>query len=659
MAEIYEPSRVLTEDWREFFLQRKDDLFLLPCADGNIELNGRWMMINIVIVMPLINRGVPITASKHLHLDGIYDASKNARLQTQIVATLESMGYTRRELEHDVIMTSMNMHNLCYTHLGSYAQTMDIDSIARTIIQEGVEDVVQIDYGDLEAKNVKHMEAVHKRQSELTVELFRGDTLQYNVFRGPLLCGALKEIQFHQFAVSAGPRTDTDETMFLRPVVGSFLSGMFDATDLLLESRSAMKSNHYNKTQMPRTSYNIRKIAIQSSVIANIYLGDCGSDVFVTMVPTEATVALYNGCFYKGASGALVELTKERYVDVIEREVEFRNPATCRYTDGYCQVCGGTLTKSFDGMGNIGFLSNVNTGAPVSQQVLSAKHLATTDASEYVIHEELDEVFMSFLNKIYLRPVFANRSKRLAIGFRREDIARLNDLRHHPDKGRVSAKRFSNITYLSMGEVGDDGYVRKIGSRVSMGGSSKIYPHLSWKMLQVIQDHPEDIVEQDKLSWLLLRNIDPEDEIFEVSVVNKSIKQYVEDFSSLVVKEVESFRSVNVFMGVISDMIWSRKVMTHITHISCLVKACLITSKKDFHVPVVTNPDDVMFGTLHRNIAMRSIGGLMAFERYSQVTNKPATYVSPKHHGVFDAFMGYSDDIERMMHHPFGVEDVA
>jgi hypothetical protein len=479
------------------------------------------------------------------------------------------------------------------------------------------------------------------------------------VFRAPLLCGALKKDQFHQFVGSAGPRTDTDESMFLRPVVGSFVGGMVDIQDLLLESRSAAKATHMNKTQMPATAYQNRKISIQSSVIANIYAGDCGSNVFLTLTPTKKTVKHFKGRFYKSLSGGLVEITEDRFNDVVEKEIQIRDPITCRHTDGYCEVCGGTLTKSFSGLENAGFLANINTGAPVSQQVLSTKHLIKTDAAEYEIHEELDDIFMSFRNQIYLRPPIAKRAGRIAIGFRREDIAQLNDLRHHADDNTLSAKRFSVIKYINMGQVDDNGVIHKNGSRVPMGGGdAKTYPHLSPEVLHVIRNHPEDIVEQDKISWLLLRHIDPEAAVMQCSVVNRSIKQYVANFSALMTKDVERYRSANQFMEVLTNMIWER-VGAHSTHISCLAKACLITSRKDFHVPIVEDPDNVMFGTLHRNIAMRSIGGLMAFERYNQITNKPATYVTPKHHMVYDAFMGYSDDIEEQMNWPIMANSIT
>lgn len=642
MAEIYDPIQALSTDWRSVFVSRKDDLFILPCEDGDVTLNGRWMLLNIMLTMPLIKRRRPINGAKHLITRGIYDNSSHAAATTQIAKSLVEAGYSREEIGQDILMTVMDAHNMCYTHLGAYVRSMDIDSIAATIFQDGVDTELKMDYGDVNDGNIKRMEKAFKKKSIIITDLLESNKLSTNVFRAPLLCGSLKVKQFHQFVLSAGPRTDTDDHIFKKPVIGSFLGGMQGIQDLAIESRSASKANHYNKTQMPTTSYQNRKISIQTSVIANIYAGDCGSNVFIDFVPTKDTVKHFEGRFFAGPDGLLMELTKERFPLVVDRKVAFRDPTTCIWQDGYCETCGGTLTRSFVGLGNAGFLSNVNTGAPVAQQVLSTKHLISTDAAEYEVPAGLSEYFISDTNDIYFRPEWRSRVPGMAIGFRPEDLAQLNDLRYHPDNMDIPAKRFTNIKFLYMGIVKADGSIFRNGAREPMGGETKIYPHLSPEVLHVIRNHPEDLVQQDGIAWLLMKNINPEDSVMQCTVVNNSIKRYVQRFSVLVTKDVERYHSLNDFLTDLTNLIWER-VGTHSTHISCLAKACLITSRKDFNVPVVTNPDDVMFGTLHRNIAMRSIGGLMAFERYNQVTNKPATYITPKRDSSYDKFMGYTD----------------
>lgn len=653
--EFYDPQRARHEDWRTFFFDRRDDMFFLPCIEGDTRIQGNWMLLNIMMCMPLIRRNQPISRDKHLMLSGIYSATTHAEHMTRISSSLEEAGYTREELGHDIIMTANDALNLCYTHLGGEIRTIDIFSIADTILQPGVREVCTMDYGNIEDRNIKRMEIAFKEQCDRVDELLSGDSLEYNIFRAPLVCGALKKGQFYQFVLSAGPRTDTDDQMFLRPVVGSFLSGLRDIKDLAIESRSASKATHYNKSQMANTQYGNRKIHIQNSVMQFLHPGDCGSTVYITYEPTAKTVPYFIGKFYIDREGQLVELTKERFPDVIGRQVLMRDPPGCRHVDGYCEVCGGTITKSFSRNGNVGFLSNVNTGAPVAQQVLSTKHLTSTDAAEYEIPAVLDHFLMAVTNDIFLRPGWHNRKNVLALGFQQKDISKINDLKYHVTENELHAAYFSDIKYLFIGRLEQDGTVARVTNRIPMGGESKTYPHLSPEILSLIRNHSEDLIMENGMAWLLLRNVNPEAPLMQCTVVNNSIRRFVNRFSQLVTKDVERFTSMNDFLSQLTRLIWPR-VPTHVTHISCLARACMITSKRDFHVPLMTDPNKVMFGALNRIIPMRSIGGLFAFERIDIATNKPATYITPKQHGIYDEFMGYSDTIARDKAWPVGYD---
>lgn len=655
MPHFYDPQTALTTDWRTFFLENRDEIFTLPCIEREVELNGRWMLLNIMLCMPLIKRNRPISADKHLMTSGIYGATEHAKRETEICRSLEEYGYTREELGHDIISTVMDAHNMCYTHLGQFVRTMDIFAIADTVLQDEVTDLCTMDYGDLEDKQIKRMEREFNEKAEVMFKTLSGDTISNNVFRAPLLCGALKKGQFYQFVLSAGPRTDTDDRIFLRPVVGSFLSGMRDIKDLAIESRSASKATHYQKTQMSNTQYQNRKFHIQGSAMWHLYPGDCGSKVFMTYTPTKENVKHFVGKFYLDGTGRLIELTKERFNDVVDKVVKFRDVIGCNYVDGYCEVCGGTITKSFSRNGNVGFLSNVNTGAPVAQQVLSTKHLISTDAAEYEVPSEFGEIFSATMNNVFIRQAHKNKLNSLAIGFQMRDISKLNDLKYIDADNDLHAEYYTDIKYMYLGRVREDGAVLKISPRVSMSSDTKTYPHLSPEILNIIRNTPEDITIQNGIAWLLLRNVDVEAPVLQCTVVNNSIKQFVGQFANLIAKDVERYTSANDFMRDLTKLIWSR-VGTHITHISCLARSCMVTSKKDFHVPIVTDPDNVMFGTLGKIIPMRSIGALMAFERYNLVTNKPVTYITPKREGIMDAFMGYTDTIERDMTYPEGYD---
>lgn len=659
MPILYQPERVLTEDFRTYLIANENTDFLLPCEEGNVEIKGNWLLINLIIAMPLIKRYRPISRDKHLLLTGIYTSKEHAKVLTKISRTLEDLGYTREALSEDMILTVNDMHNLCITHLGDYIRTMDIFGIADTILQENIKDLSTPDYGNIEMNNIAQMETMFKTRSQEVVSLLRSDTLAINVFRAPLLCGALKEDQFAQFVHSAGPKTDTDDRMFRRPVVGSYLSGFYDIMDLSIESRAAAKAAYYNANQMASAQYNNRKTHIQTSAVNHLYLGDCGSDAYMTYEINPVTVHNFLGKFYLNASGELVELTRERFKDVVGTIIKIRDVPTCRYTDGYCEMCGGTITRSFSRTGNVGFMANVNVGAPFAQKVLSTKHLTATTVIPYRVPEALSIVFLSISHQIFLTDQAIGKMGSLCFGFKIKDVAKVNDLRNcAPEHVDEMITHFSNITSLYIGEMKENGTIVKLSNQISdLQGGDKTYPHLSPEVLNVMRAHPEDLSVEGQTVWFRIRHTDPMKPFMECSVVNSSIRHAVEKFQKALATDVSRFKSLNDFMTEMTRLIWDEgKVDAHVTHIACLAKACLITNHHNFSIPQVQDPDHVMFGTLGRIIPARSIGALFAYERFSVAANRPLTYVVPKQHQFFDEFMGYSDLIDANMHWPEGYD---
>jgi hypothetical protein len=650
MAEFYDPQRALTEDWRTFCTEQSHVDFEIPTLEGNVVLPGRRLLLCLMLTMPLIKRLRPLS-QKHLLLDGIYGAKSHSRIVTEVARSLEAYGYSRGSISHDLIMTVNDAFNMCYTHLGGHIQSIDIFKIGETLRQPLARETLTMSYGDLETSSTKGMEDRFKFQSAEAIALLSDDTLPINAFRTQLKCNVLKAGQFAQFIVSAGPRTDTDEHVLYRPVFGSFLSGLVDIKDWAIESRSAAKAKHYNKSQMQDAQYFNRRVHLQNSTIWHLYPGDCGTTMTMTYVPTAKTVACYRGKYFV-RDGALVELTDDLFDTVIDQEVQFRDVMGCLHTDGYCEACGGTITQSFSPFGNIGFLANVNTGAPIAQMVLSTKHLLSTSTAVYSIPMELSNYFRAEDNNIYMRPVMERKKEMYAIGFVPKDIAKVRGIQHSTIQQAPNASHFSRISYISLGIVQEDGTIKKIAARQQMVESgSKSYPHLSPEILSLIKKHPGDIINQDNWDWLVLKNVPDNTPLMQCVVVNDSILNFVHQFKKLILSDAVRHTSMNTFMEELTGLIWQR-VPTHLTHISCLARSCMITDKRDFHIPVMTNPDNVMFGTLSRNIMMRSIGGLMAFEGINIAFNRPITYITPKQHSIFDEFMSYSDLVERDRQYP-------
>lgn len=648
--EIYDPQRALVEDYRTFCVDNRNRKFILKTEEQDIVITGARLLLNLTICMPLIRRFVPISKN-HLTLSGIYDAKVHADCLEEVCKTLEKYGYTHTMIGQEVVDTVQDVHNMCYTHLPTWIQSIDIFSIADTILQPGVKEVCQVDYGDISDRNVNRFQDLFALQSDKVYKLLKGDTLTTNVYRAPLLCGALKKGQFVQQVMSVGCRSDTDEHMFTKPIEGSFLSGMKNIQELAMESRSASKSVHYNITQMRATQYMNRQIHLQSSIIRTLHPGDCGSQVYETYMIEPEYVDRYSGKFYLDENNNLVELTKDRYKSVAGKVVKMREVTTCKYSDGACQVCAGTISKTIRFEGNMGLAANVNVGAPVAQQVLSSKHLTVTQAASYEIPGPLVNILYSDTHNVYLDYKLHKNIDVLAFGFQTADISKINDLKHFLSGQEIHASYFTSIKYMDVGIIQKDGTVTRPTKRTAMSKDKKTYPHLSPELLRIIREYPEDLFVNDGIYWISLRHIDPTRPVMQCTVVNDSIKKFVARFRTLVTSDVERYTSTTDFISDLKNLIWS-KVDSHITHIATIAKACLITNRRDYSVPVVEDPNNVTFSSLSRNIPMRQIGGLLAFEGFNRAVKNPTTFIIPKEHGILDDFLGYQDVIERDREYP-------
>jgi len=644
---LYNPDRVLREDWRAFFVKHRRDRFILECIEGPVTMSGARMLLNMMLCMPLIVRKRPISL-KHLTLEGLYSSKVQADVENNIVDSLEELSYGRLPLGPDIMQNKMAPHSMVYTNLGAYHLTIDIFGIADTILQPELRPYLEFDYGDVNDKDIMRMEKLYRENCEKLDEVIRSDELPINVFRAPLLCGALKAGQFRQFLGSRGPADDVDDHMFKRPVIGSYLSGMTGAMDVLMESRPAAKAKFFSKEKMSDAAYLSRKVHIQNAIIGKLYPGDCGTTVYADYTVNHVTFPYYKGKWFVGKDGQLTELTTKTMDEVIGKETRFRSVGGCQHTNGYCEVCGGTLTKTFSHNGNLGFLANVKATTQAGQQVLSAKHLTVSTSITYHVPGTLDHFLTAVDNQIYVKPSERYRAKNMALGFRLNDVNKLRDLRH---QGKQNGSYFSDmkITCLMLGKMQDGELVSKT-TRDSLKQEPDIYPHLSPQLLWTIKHHPEDAFIKENVWWFKLDHVNLDEPLMQCVVINNSIRFFF-DALKRKIRNFDRYTSLSEATNDMAKFLWER-VDPHITHVETMVRAAMVSGPTDFRIPVVTDPERIMFRSLNQTIPVRSIGSLLAYERFAITVSKPSTFVIPRIDTWYDQFLGTTDMIERDMHWP-------
>ena len=646
----FDIRRTLVEDCDAFFKQHRDTVFeveLMSLGSGMIRdtmlIEGRWLAFNQYFWRPLLKRNMPIRRDRHVLYDEDLTRASIGRINTNILWDLiTSRDAADVQLAKDELLrTPEHIYNYIITYTNEHLYTADLISIAQTLTTPEAEAVRRIEVPKEAYGSIKGIEDCYKAGYGRINAFFGDPNTKPNAFYAALRLGILNTTQFPQLVGGVGPRTDTDDSMILLPIANSFMEGLEDIRAYAIESLAAKKSVHYNAEEMPLTQYTNRKQQLNSSAISRIYPGDCGTDVTTKFRLHKNFASKVYGKYIKH-DGKVVALTADNAHLFWDKEIDMFTIMACRYTDGFCHKCGGMLAQYFLAPTVIpGIISGSEVMAPLAQQVLSNKHMATTFATIYRIPDELSQWMINANNDIYFRPDFD--FKELMIGVPYDCVKLLADLKNV--SGRISGDEyFSSLTqmYIANSETGE-----VFSEAIPLVDQYQSVPYLASDFLEVLRKHPEDVTSSPdgKTVWIKLRHADPKKPFLKAVVFNYSTKIFVAKIQHIFNSQITEFTSIQQYLETITNAIWTR-IHPNILHLEVMGKASMITSATNYEVPRVTDPEAVMYGRLDQLIPRRSIGTQFAFEQIPMYLANPATYLLPKKEGPFDRFLGYVDGPE-------------
>ena len=647
---------VPNHDFRTFLTERRLDPIRVQLEDGPVIMGGLRLLMNILIVMPLIVRKMPINSERHMVRTGLFSRGRHATIATEIQRDLD--GEDTFKVHDDIAKTMQDTLNITYTHLGWAVMVMDIKQIADTILNPEVQKVLNVDLDSAIRGGIKEVERVTKDAEKVAYAFFADPKNSWNVFHAQLVCGSLKVKQFFQSVLHIGARTDTNENIFPKIIRESFLTGLKDITSLAIESRSGIKANVYQKQKTADTSYLNRILQINAIGVRYLYQGDCGSTVYRTYVIDPRYADRYVGkTIFNPNGGSPVTLTDDNVRDYVGMAVLGRGPLTCKHPDGYCCACGGAITKNILPGDNVGIIANVQTGPIVIQISLSAKHLIVAIAAPYDIPNELMDMFVGRGNSLYFTKDFFPVLDDLVIGFQSKDIAKINDINLLGDDEPLNPEYFSRITYMYVGRMNENGEVVPVSKQITMKSKNDIHPHLSFAALEFITSHPENIHRDGKKTWISMKGFPKNTAFLQHPIINDSITKLVAQLNGFFKTDIQRFTSVNAATDYLAEFLWDKGFPTNILHIETLIKSFLITSPMDYYPCAVTDPDDVMFRPLGKLIPRRSIGSQLIYEQNRRYLHSGVLSIIPKKDGAFDAFMGYLDQCDEHNQWPLDMED--
>ncbi len=533
------------------------------------------------------------------------------------------------------INNAMNkLNNLVIEHCQTHHASIDIVGLAKTaylpeisrICSDKVTEQTTVTMRDDEIKLKSNSKALYKELTRYHLD---------NAIYPFISLRFVKPTQLAHIFYQIGYRSDVNDTIVRYPVSGNYLDGLRNYKEYALEAISAKKTAFYNQSSIPKSEYFGRRQHILASSISKLYPGDCGSKVLVPIMITDKIIKR-SSVLYKNAviNGKLTTITKDDLGSLFGKTIDFRSPMTCKYTDGVCSVCAGELLSNVAKRIHIGIYSAIQVTSPITQFILSAKHMQETSAIEYALPDDLNTIMIKKKNGIFIKDKLADKLKELVLVLPQNVGMHLTNI---PDMVISSIKSVSESAF---GKVNGIAFMRNglpVTDQVEMIVNYQ-QPVFSKHLIMYIHNHPEVITVDDGLVYITLNKFDISKSVFRLITFNNSMARFVDNAEKMLERDIAKYTSIPELITDIGDMMYDH-INTNLAYIEVVLKAALVTNKFDSRIPVVENIDDVHFNT-NKNINLtRSLGNLFAFQELPKALLSPLAYVIPKICGKFDDFL--------------------
>lgn len=618
----------------DYFINHKNHKFTMKLSNSIIEIEGMWVILNLILLKPMIYRKLDIDKSFIIH---------NTIVDTQIYNVFTRIYEKVIEYEDmsnilfEIIDCIDNLSNFIICKLFIYPKTIDGFKMGKTM---QIPELKRLSNLDLTMDKTYGIKAVESRLQEANKEAIsvigNPKYKDENYIHGFFKLGVFNKFQLPQVVVAVGPRTDLDETMIPLAIERSYLQGLSSAKDYVIDSLSARKSIFYNKTGMSQSQYTNRKQQLLTTSIYKIYPGDCGTTTTVKFYLFEKHKNNLIGINILD-NGKVVELNETNIDKYTNKMLNCFLPLTCNHTNGVCHKCGGKIMKYIPDGVKIGPVSSSVSQSPISQMVLSNRHMLSTDMIQFDLPERFHYYFYMDNNNIYLRNEKLRNT--LLLGIEYSDSAKLSDL----DVVEGSIDNEEYFTQISKISLYDKEKKLLVMDKVPLGLKNNTNVYLSNHMLNIIRKYKSECLTiSDNTVWISMEHLGVDDNFISCPSINNSTLEFVRKVEAIQLsKKIMNYHSISDILRDASNLMWD-KSDPNLVHIAISLKASLVTSYDDFEIPIVTDPDNVKFSDLKTVIPRRSIGTAIAFENLYGVLNDPVTYLYPRGHSFFDVYLGYN-----------------
>lgn len=217
----------------------------------------------------------------------------------------------------------------------------------------------------------------------------------------------IKDKQVQELFISYGQIPNVEGNVIPYTMQGNgFSTGYSDPTSYFIAATGARLSSIMNKEHMGEAGYLSRNLILASRTLTlskTVY--DCGTKHLLPITVTDSAFLhrLENKWYAEHEGEQLKLLHYKDCKHLIGKRIYIRSMITCACGNEVCHVCYGADSHLVMNMPGMGIFNTETYSEPVSQNILSTKHLLFTAANKIGFSKSFDSYFKYNAGDIYLK----------------------------------------------------------------------------------------------------------------------------------------------------------------------------------------------------------------------------------------------------------------
>ncbi len=381
-------------------------------AQAKIVLGGKVIdstlgrvLISLLIMKPYVGKGLSLTEEDLFGFPSVTEGNLNAYFNRLIARFKGEADIDFDELRESVAESINEMSDLSgelnvlagnSISFHDFVRLVSEDKKAKELFSQKIDRKMQFDEIEEKFNKLgKDIEKYFKTNTESELHPFvMSDT-------------GINRKQLTQAIGFVGLKPDIDGSIIPVAIQDNYLHGLSNLESYFINAKGTRKALITNSRMVRRSGYLTRKLSL--SMIDRYHdnnLMDCNTRHHIVFeVASDKKLQQIDGRHYYeiNESGERVSELKTAYAsdkDLVGKKIGLRSPITCAGKH-VCKTCYGSELSEINKDLNTGLIAVMYLTNPLTQKLLSAKHLLTTNTEKVEWGQGFQDMFSVDMNSIY------------------------------------------------------------------------------------------------------------------------------------------------------------------------------------------------------------------------------------------------------------------